>query len=111
MCVCVCACVYTLLSCSHNFTMFTCTLKDTTWHNRDSTENRDFCVKENKAYHVARGNDCVIIEDGGNWLRQVEKVWFVGQSLTSLNFLDFTSVPLLALRRVSHVVSFESTRS
>ena len=26
----------------------------------------------------------VIIEDGGNWLRQVGKVWFVGQSLTSL---------------------------
>jgi len=45
------------------------------------------------ATHVARGNDCVIIEDGGNWLRQVVKAWFLGQ------FLGFTSIPLLALCR------------
>ena len=61
--------------------------------------------------HVARGNECVMINDGGNCSRQIGKVCFVGQSSASGTFLGFTSIALLALCLASHVVSFESTHS
>ena len=53
----------------------------------------------------------MIVSYGGNCFSQVGKVWLVGYSLASVNFLGFMSISLLTICLMSHVVSFESTHS